>query len=262
MTDLEQAAKAAAGNWKKFDSFAWHRAYDLDDADNWTIVYTSNRDSGLLDQSNAAAIEKQMEPFTKGDDPDAVSESHNHWAVGHVDGYSIRVYKDGEITPAFTKWMEIKDQLDDYPVLDEEDYSRREDDATIDNIREEGRFALRNNDKSVSDLPDDWAEQVYSWLSDNTPNALENRDDQGGYPSSEDILEALYDLGLAQDKEADEKEIREMFEKHNMPLVEQAGAVWQANSQYGSCHSMHCTKEEAEEAAIAYYLDHMNLIRQ
>ena len=42
-----------------------------------------------------------MEPFTERDDPDVVMESHSHWAVGHVDGFSIRVYRDGEITEAF-----------------------------------------------------------------------------------------------------------------------------------------------------------------
>ena len=61
---------------------------DLDDPDNWAIIYTHNRDSGLLDQSNADAIAEAMEPFTDGDDPDVVMESHDHWAVGHVDGFS------------------------------------------------------------------------------------------------------------------------------------------------------------------------------
>ena len=55
----------------------------------------------MLDQSNADAIAEAMEPFTEGDDPDVVMESHDHWAVGHVDGFSIRVYRNGEITEAF-----------------------------------------------------------------------------------------------------------------------------------------------------------------
>ena len=102
---LEEAAKVAAGNWRKFESFAWHRARDLDDADNWAIVYTNNRDSGLLDQSNAAAIDKAMEPFTEADDPDVVAEHHHHWACGWIDGYSIRVYRNGQITEAFKELL-------------------------------------------------------------------------------------------------------------------------------------------------------------
>jgi hypothetical protein len=54
--DLEEAAEQAAGNWREFDSFCWHRAQVIDDADNWAIVYSHHRDSGLLDQSNAAAV--------------------------------------------------------------------------------------------------------------------------------------------------------------------------------------------------------------
>ena len=58
---LEDAAKEAAGNWQRWTCFVWDRERDLDDADNWAIIYTHNRDSGLLDQSNADAIAKAME---------------------------------------------------------------------------------------------------------------------------------------------------------------------------------------------------------
>ena len=34
-------------------------------------------------------------------------ESHNHWAVGHVDGFCIRVYRDGEITEAFKTYHDL-----------------------------------------------------------------------------------------------------------------------------------------------------------
>ena len=83
---LEDAAAEAAGNWQKFDSFVWWRQREMDDADRWAIVYSYNRDSGLLDQSNAAVIGKALESLTVGDDPDVVSESHSHWLVGHVAG--------------------------------------------------------------------------------------------------------------------------------------------------------------------------------
>ena len=128
--DLEDAAKEAAGNWQRFTCFAWHRLNEMDDAEQWGIIYTHNRDSGLLDLSNASAIEKALEKF----EDDVVFESHNHWAVGHVDGFSIRVFKDGQITEAFRCCHEIFEALADYPVLDEEDYSSREYEATLSNI--------------------------------------------------------------------------------------------------------------------------------
>lgn len=187
--DLGDAARQAAGNWKRFECFIWYRD-EIEDADNWAIIYTHHRDSGLLDQSNAQVIAETMEPFTDGDDPDVVMESHNHWAVAHIDGFSIRVFKDGEITPAFRKYHELAEAMDCYPILDEEDYSRREYEATIENLAD---CAWRLKDEY--DLPDDWRYEVYGWLSDNDCSEIENTDDQGGYPSEEALQTAFEALG-------------------------------------------------------------------
>jgi hypothetical protein len=184
--DLEAAAKEAAGNWRDFECFCWHRARELDSPDNWFITYSHHRDSGLLDQSNAAAIEAALEPFTEGDDPDMVPERHSHWACGWIDGWSIRVFRDGHITDAFRHYHELAQRLDEYPVLDEEDYSRREYDATIENLTD-AAWRLRHE----YDLPDDWEGDVYEWLSDNDPIAVENTDDQGGYPSEHQLRAAF-----------------------------------------------------------------------
>jgi hypothetical protein len=190
---LEEAAKLAAGNWRKFQCFCWHRSRDMEDADQWAVLYTHNRDSGLLDQSNAAVIDKALVPFTEADDPDVVFESHFHWAVGHVDGASIRVYREGQITDAFKAYHELAERLADYPLLDEEDYSRREFEQTLANVAD-AAWRLKHD----YDLPQDWESEVYHWLSDNDPRAVENRDDQGGYPS-EDQLRAAFDaLGYEQ----------------------------------------------------------------
>jgi len=62
MIDYEALAREAVGNWRTFMSFSWHRQYELNDPENFAIVYTSNRDSGLLDQPNADAIGEELEP--------------------------------------------------------------------------------------------------------------------------------------------------------------------------------------------------------
>ncbi len=187
---LEDAAQEAAGNWKSWTCFVWDRERDIRDPDSWSIIYTHNRDSDLLDQSNADAIAEAMEPFTEGNDPDVVMESHDHWAVGHVDGFSIRVYRDGEITEAFKTYHDLMERMDGYPILDEEDYSNREYEATLENI---GDAAWRV--KHEYNLPDGWESDVYSWLSDHRQSAVENRDDQGGYPSENDLRTAFDALG-------------------------------------------------------------------
>lgn len=184
--DLKEAATQAAGNWQRFTCFVWYRD-DIDDKDNWSIIYTHNRDSGLLDQSNAAIIAKALVPFTEGDDPDVVFESHHHWAVGHIDGFSVRVFKRGRITKAFRTYHELSERMDDYPILDESDYSERELNATLENIADSA-WRLKNE----FTLPEDWVGDVYSWFSENNDRAIENRDDQGGYPD-EEVLRAAFD---------------------------------------------------------------------
>jgi hypothetical protein len=119
-----------------------------------------------------------------------VFESHAHWAVGHVDGFSIRVYRDGEITDAFRTYHALCEQQADYSVLDENDYTEREHEATLDNVVD-ACWRL----KSHYELPDGWDTEVYSWLSDHRPGSVENRDDRGGYPGETDLQDAFDTLG-------------------------------------------------------------------
>src|SRR5262245_9474531 len=44
---VEHAADEMAGNWKKFDSFAWFRRRELTDPDAWAVAYTHHRPPGL-----------------------------------------------------------------------------------------------------------------------------------------------------------------------------------------------------------------------
>jgi hypothetical protein len=130
-SDVTEAARATAGNWRAFGSFAWsggpqHRPEDC------AIIYLSNRDSDCLDKSNEAHILAALAPCLGSlDDGDMCEfQSHNHWAVGHVDGIVIRcVDEQGEPTWAFRKLHELAENLDTYPVLDDEDFSRREHEA-------------------------------------------------------------------------------------------------------------------------------------
>jgi hypothetical protein len=187
---LEEAAGHVAGNWKRFSCFCWDRLREIVKPDDWAILYTHNRDSGLLTQSNAAIIADALKPFSETEDPDVVFESHAHWAVGHVDGFSIRVYRDGQITPAFRAYHALMERLDAYPALDEADYSDREYQAALENIAD---AAWRI--KSGYQLNDGWEAEVYEWLETHRPGAVENKDDRGAYASERDLEDALTGLG-------------------------------------------------------------------
>ena len=73
--------------------------------------------------------------------------------------------------------------------MDEEDFSRREYDATLENLRSEGF------DSDFFAPPDNWETEVFSWLWDHNQSAVENRDGNGGYASKAEIAEALDGLG-------------------------------------------------------------------
>ena len=184
--DLEEAAKEAAGNWRKFRCFVWWREREMNDADQWAIIYTDNRDSGLIDQSNAAVIRESLVPFTKGRNPTVVFERHDHWVCGHVDGFSIRVFSRGRITKAFRKYFGLLEQLDSYSILDDTDYCNREYESALEGI---DLAAWRLAAEFI--LPENWTNQVYDWLSENAERELANIDDQGAYPSEESLRDAF-----------------------------------------------------------------------
>jgi hypothetical protein len=188
---VEAAATQAAGNWRNFDSFVWWRERELNDPLGWMIHYTHHRDSGLLDQSNAARMRRALGPFTHGDDPDVVVESHDHWAVGQIDGFSLRVYRDGQVTEAFRAFHTLMEVLAAYPVLDESDYSARQSAASLENI-DHAAWSL----KRLFVLPQDWQSRVFEWLNRHRPHALENTDDYGGWPDDDDLRAAFEALGF------------------------------------------------------------------
>ena len=75
---LQDAARAASGNWQKFSLFVWLHKRVMIDANQWAFIYISNRDSGLIDQSNSAVIAKALKPFTQGENVPVVAERHSH----------------------------------------------------------------------------------------------------------------------------------------------------------------------------------------
>jgi hypothetical protein len=173
---------------------AWVRAsnYMGEDLTGYYTIYSHNRDSTLLDESNWDSLVKQFEKNKR-------FEIHhfNHWACGWVEALMI----DGQrmTVKDYTEILEIINKLEDYPLLDETDYSKREYESTLENIKGELHSATFNYDESDEYKKmesDDLAHKVYSWLSNNDPEQLEIRDDNGGYPTTESISKALLSLNL------------------------------------------------------------------
>lgn len=167
---------------------------DLPLGETWALTFGHHRDSDLLEESNWDTILKDLEERFPSD---VEAVRFGHWGVGWVEELAVRVLgKNGRVTKAALAALEWKGKLENYPVADEEDYSRREYKETIENIKNEGGVTEKE------------AGEVFSWLWDHNQGAVEPRDGGGGYPKSKEILEALVDLGL-RTPEGDEIEIPE-----------------------------------------------------
>ena len=154
---IDDLAQKLANNHSNFESFAWSARPD--DGQNWTIVYTSQRDNecNALVKANSVTFADALRPFSSGDDPDVQFESHNHWAVGYMDGFSIRVYRGGEITEAFRTYAELELRREDGEALDEELRQRYRE--------QEMHLAINSASKFVLDQPE-WMTKVRDAMTD------------------------------------------------------------------------------------------------
>ncbi len=170
-------AKASKGDFPHLEKRAWKRAenYMGEDLSNYYVLIGRHRDSTLLDESNWEVAKEKF-----GGKPGVREASFSHWAVGW--GESLLVSKDAP-EDVLEAAEEMLDGLENYPVLDEEDYSSREYKASIKNIQSIGENLKRSE-----------AEKVYTWLSENMDNELESVDDQGAWPSDESVKKALSEI--------------------------------------------------------------------
>lgn len=186
MDALHLFAENMAGNWKKFDSFCWYGQPD-EDADKWGLWYYTNRDADLVMQSNADVIEKELESFCG---EDAALERHNHYLRGWVGCVAFRCFdKEGNVTPVAKKVYELKCALNNYSLLDDEDYSRREYDAQCESIEDGIHWALRDEEfERPANLN---ADAVFSWMFNGMQSALYGGD-RDGWVDEKDVEEALH----------------------------------------------------------------------
>ena len=71
-----------------------------------------------------------------------------------------------------------------------------DDDATLENIKQCGKSFV------VDNAPEGWEGECFSWFYENNQGAVESRDDQGGYPSDDEMKACLAALGyLAKEEE-------------------------------------------------------------
>lgn len=153
----------------------WPCAYHDDDAEEWLVTGIGrNRDSRLLDRVNfdsaCARLERAGVEHTV--------KRAGHWAVGWVEDLVIRVGDERAIAAV----TEIRDALENYPILDEEAYSAAEDAATWDDWRSYGarefRRAMLATHPEVEDADDETLWAMYQERADRAGVWVE-RDGEG-----------------------------------------------------------------------------------
>src|SRR5436190_11123474 len=102
---------------------------DLPLGKTWALTFGHSRDSDLLEESNWETVLKDLEEHFP-EDIEVVG--FRHWGVGWIEELAVRMLdKKSRVTRAATAALEWQQKLDSYPVADEEDFSRREYEATI-----------------------------------------------------------------------------------------------------------------------------------
>jgi hypothetical protein len=123
--------------------------------ETWAWAISRTRDSDLLDESNWETITADMKKrFPK----DVRVEEFSHWAVGWIKRLAVRMLnRSGGVTAAGKAIIDWKRKLDDYPVADEEDYSRRDYESTMEHMKDAVADLLRSTGwRLKDDLPEGW----------------------------------------------------------------------------------------------------------
>ena len=159
------------------------------------VVGGQHRDSGILDQSNFNVTKQRLTPWNDAEvnalDPAWTTTTASHFLVGWVE--TIYVLQDAPVE-LLAEAAEIIESLENYPILDEEDYSAREGEAAEEGIAEAYKAYQRLDvyDGTLSTGTDvKVIEQLITWFSENRSDGLSSSDDTGFYPSDEELTEAL-----------------------------------------------------------------------
>ena len=161
------------------------------------------RDSSIIDISNFDTMSKTLMSEYPND---FRIETYSHWLVGSIDRLVCRVLKNGteitqsNITNAFTRAMICKDQLNDYPVYNEDDYSNKLHKAAIDSLNDLPLYLEKMIDTNVPD----YAEKIYHEMVVNMDVEFDVDSEQ--YPTDDEILSAVYCLQIWNPEEIEEWE--------------------------------------------------------
>ena len=199
MDSTEHAREFAgknAGNWLKWTSCSMQSPGEFEE--DWFFFEPSHRDSDVLERANTEVFRRELEQFTHGDDPDVVFTTVGCWAYGWRTQIRVRMFtrntdgERGDITAAAQVVSDLHNSLEDYPVLDEELFSRLEYEEWERYVSTEISYQFRRG--FTSELTEDEVlERAFEHLRENWSRS------DSEFPDSEEIREALRAVGCKED---------------------------------------------------------------
>lgn len=200
--DIDEAAREFAqqhaGNWLRWSSCVMDSPGEFEE--DWFFFEPEHRDSGPLDRANTQVFKRELESHTHGDDPDTVFTSVGCWAYGWRTQIRVRMFtrdadgQRGDITAAAQVIADLHSSLEDYPVLDEELFSRLEYEEWERYVSDEISFQFRRG--FTSELAENEVlERAFEHLRENWGYS------DSEFPDSEEIREALRAVGCKEEEE-------------------------------------------------------------
>jgi len=188
--NIEESARLAI---KRPEDFGYWGSDDM--FKTWGFTgHDKSRDANILERSNFKIISQDL--MSKYPE-DCRIESYSHWLVGNVERLVCRILLDEDkgivennITDVFKLAMRWQDDLNDYPIADENDWSDECYKECIETLEGMGDYLLKMIDTSNKD----WAENVHFYLMQEMN--VEFDPDADMYPSDDQIRLAVYSLKL------------------------------------------------------------------
>ena len=120
------------------------------------------RDSDHLAESNFEAARKLLEATAEEHGGEVLVHTANHWACGWVESLWV-----SDSTPLVREVVAIQEALESYPVLDEEDYSRREYEGYCETLDDAIRDAISTVEADLAvELDSMMTAAVHEWAGD------------------------------------------------------------------------------------------------
>lgn len=181
--EVEAYAKEIAGNWKRERDFSWFGQPDVDFIDDVGLITVLNRDSDLIQRSNYCIIKGKVEDHVGAleDGQDIEIHTFNHWAVGWVESFAVRVYRYGVITEAFKKMFELMKEIKEERYLCYDTYREMLNGELVRYIHSLAHRYNQNDPNFGANIHEHLVEKYDDYF---------EKAEEGYFPTDEQILEA------------------------------------------------------------------------